>query len=271
MINWTKSLLSKLGILRHLRTRKFYIDLLYFIRKELRQQLQSDIRFYSQFIQKGELCFDVGANIGSKTYVFNRIGCKVIAIEPDKAAYIQICQKFNKSKNITILNVGVGEKHGKLELFKSKLSTLSTFDQEDLNYALIDVRFKDDLVIENKYTIDIFTVDELIKLYGTPNYLKIATVGYELHVLKGLTTAIKVISITCNLPYHIQKTVDCIHYIANLSAYEFNYFKSHHNNGFVLHEWCSSLELIRELRILEKEISCRYIEIYARIKKPSSF
>ena len=40
------------------------------------------IKFYSQFITKDDLCFDIGANIGSRTEVFLRLGAKVVSVEP---------------------------------------------------------------------------------------------------------------------------------------------------------------------------------------------
>ena len=40
------------------------------------------LQFYSPFIQRGDLCFDVGANEGFKTKSFLMLGAKVVAIEP---------------------------------------------------------------------------------------------------------------------------------------------------------------------------------------------
>ena len=43
------------------------------------------LHFYSQFIKKKDLCFDVGTNIGSRTELFLELGAKIICIEPQKA------------------------------------------------------------------------------------------------------------------------------------------------------------------------------------------
>ena len=40
------------------------------------------IKFYSQFIEKGDLTFDIGAHTGNRSMSWLRIGAKVIAIEP---------------------------------------------------------------------------------------------------------------------------------------------------------------------------------------------
>ena len=38
--------------------------------------------FYRQFLQAGDLAFDIGAHVGNRVRVFRRIGARVIAIEP---------------------------------------------------------------------------------------------------------------------------------------------------------------------------------------------
>ena len=38
--------------------------------------------FYRQFLQAGDLAFDIGAHVGNRVRVFRRIGARVIAVEP---------------------------------------------------------------------------------------------------------------------------------------------------------------------------------------------
>ncbi len=40
--------------------------------------------FYSKLIKKNDLCFDIGANIGTKSKLFLSLGAKVIAFEPQQ-------------------------------------------------------------------------------------------------------------------------------------------------------------------------------------------
>ncbi len=44
-------------------------------------------RFYSELIKKNDLCFDIGANIGSKSKLFIKTGAKVIAFEPQSSCF----------------------------------------------------------------------------------------------------------------------------------------------------------------------------------------
>jgi len=45
-----------------------------------RQRMQA---FYSQFIWRTDLCFDIGANISDWSEAFLRLGANVVAVEPD--------------------------------------------------------------------------------------------------------------------------------------------------------------------------------------------
>ncbi len=42
-----------------------------------RQQFAREVHFYSSFIRQGDLCFDIGGNIGSKTEVFLALGREI--------------------------------------------------------------------------------------------------------------------------------------------------------------------------------------------------
>ncbi|MEN8172361.1 MAG: hypothetical protein ABFS03_05715, partial [Chloroflexota bacterium] len=46
---------------------------------------QRMLGFYSQFIASNDLCFDVGANRGSRTKIFRQLGTRVVAVEPQAA------------------------------------------------------------------------------------------------------------------------------------------------------------------------------------------
>src|SRR5262245_12044409 len=50
--------------------------------------------FYSQFIAPGNLCYDVGANVGDRTDIFRKLGARVIAIEPQTACLEVLRQRF---------------------------------------------------------------------------------------------------------------------------------------------------------------------------------
>ncbi|MDD5633944.1 MAG: FkbM family methyltransferase, partial [Candidatus Omnitrophica bacterium] len=61
------------------------------------------LRFYARFIKKGELCFDIGANIGDRTGVFLKLGASVIAIEPQENCVKRMIEKFGKNKRFKVV------------------------------------------------------------------------------------------------------------------------------------------------------------------------
>ncbi len=42
-------------------------------------------RLYRQFVRPGDLVFDVGAHVGDRVASFQRIGARVVAVEPQPA------------------------------------------------------------------------------------------------------------------------------------------------------------------------------------------
>ena len=47
-------------------------------------ELKKRTEFYNTLINKHDLCFDVGANVGNRVAPLLEIGAKVIAVEPQK-------------------------------------------------------------------------------------------------------------------------------------------------------------------------------------------
>ena len=50
-------------------------------------------QFYSKFVKRGDLCFDIGTNIGTRIDVFLALGASVVAVEPQT-----ICIKYLQKK-----------------------------------------------------------------------------------------------------------------------------------------------------------------------------
>lgn len=258
-----KIILKNIGVLDHFRGTLAYNNLAVLLNTELRNQTAFNMKFYSAFIKAGELCFDIGASLGGKTFIFKRIGANIVAMEPDQHAFAALVKKFGKSSKVILLNIGVGARPGELILNRSSNSTLSTFDAADVESTLKDIRFSNVSFFE-KRSVKVETLSDLIDRFGVPEYCKISTVGFEVEVLRGLNRPIRKISITCNIPQHIEKTIECIDLIDRLGVYEYNYFLSTLLNGFVEHKWISGFEMKKRLEAMKNnDMHCRYIEIFA--------
>jgi FkbM family methyltransferase len=263
IIRFIKAALNKLGLLDTVRHKQSYRDLAAKFNKKLRELTRAEINFYSVFINPGDLCFDIGANIGGKTNIFYKIGANILAVEPDPEAFFTLSKRFGKNNKVVLINKGIGAASGELLLNRSTSSTLSTFDAHDAETTLIDKRFSETRFYE-KQSVKVCTLDSIISEYGKPDYCKIATVGYELEVIKGLSESLKAISFTCNVPQHIEKTIECVNLIDKLGVYKYNYFLSTLLNGFVEQTWISGVAMKSKLAEM-KHIAghSKYIEVFA--------
>lgn len=263
LIRSIKAVLDKLGLLAVLRHTQLYRDLAFKTNSNLRTQILAEINFYSIFLKSDELCFDIGASLGGKTNIFYKIGGRVVAVEPDPEAFDILTKRFGKNNKVVLLNKGVGAVPGELLLNRSDNSTLSTFDQNDVEATLNDVRFSTTKFYDKK-AVKIETLDNLILQFGQPDYCKISTVGYEIEVLKGLSKPLKTISITCNVPQHIEKTIECVNLIDKLGSYRYNYFLSTLLNDFAEPNWITGTEMKNRLVIMKNTPDhSRYIEVFA--------
>jgi hypothetical protein len=59
-----------------------------------RVTFREGLTFYRQFIRPGDLCFDIGANVGHKTEMFLSLGARVISVEPQPQLIEEIGRVF---------------------------------------------------------------------------------------------------------------------------------------------------------------------------------
>jgi FkbM family methyltransferase len=174
--------------------------------QESAEVLQARKLFYSQFLKNGELCFDVGANVGNRIEPMLQIGAKVVAVEPQKKCYETLQKKFGDS--ITIVTKGLSDKEEIKEFYISDSTTISSFSKEWID-KVKETRFK--YYAWNKVEkVEMTTLDNLIQQYGLPAFIKIDVEGYELEVLSGLTKKVKFISFEYTVPEQTDKAIACL-------------------------------------------------------------
>ena len=205
-------------ILKNLFGYRFVFQLVDLKRKYFPNRLQKEFKkieeteiskrnhFYNSFIKSGDLCFDVGANLGNRIIPLLQIGAKVVAIEPQESCYKYLEYKFGKQ--IEIVKRGLGEAESVKDFHVSDYTVISSFSNDWIN-SVRDGRFKgkkwDKLV-----KVEMTTLDRLIEKYGLPVFIKIDVEGYEYEVLKGLSKKIKMISFEYTVPEQTNKLMDCI-------------------------------------------------------------
>lgn len=189
--------------------------------------------FYAQFIQPGDLCFDIGAHVGNRILVWSRLGAWVVAVEPQPICLALLQRCYGKAANVSLVADAVGAKQGQQTLWISEqnptVTTLSRtwIDKVQQVESFANVRW------QQQITVNITTLDDLIAQFGEPVFCKIDVEGYELQALQGLSTPLKSLSFE-----YIAATPDmaiaCIERIAQLGRYEFNWSTGEQ------HRWQSS-------------------------------
>ena len=114
MKNQLKSLRSKIKTLliflrMHSQMRKLIIKFKPYTPWNIKKHLKI-LSFYSQFISKNELCFDIGANIGNFTRYFLDLGAKIVCVEPQIDCLKILYDLYGKNKKVTIIGKAIGDK-----------------------------------------------------------------------------------------------------------------------------------------------------------------
>lgn len=223
----------------------------------IRQQRDA-LKLYSHFIGQGDLCFDIGANIGNRTELLLKLGAKIICIEPQNTCIQQLTNKYGANKNVIILAKAMSDRKGIAAIaICNDASELSTMSGKWKNEG----RFANDFKWTSSQEVETTTLDALIEQYGLPVFCKIDVEGFEETVLRGLTVPIPFISFEFTKEFLLDAN-NCINYLAKLGKFEFNY-STGESMKFLFPVWVKSEKLILELA----NIGDKYLwgDIYARL------
>jgi FkbM family methyltransferase len=191
------------GPLKRLQRRLFDKD-------DLRQY-RSNVAFYAPFISPGDLCFDIGSNIGMKTEVFLKLGAQVVAFEPQPSCLRETAARCSPTQHLTTVNAAIGAVSSTMPMYVAKHHTSS---------SLIADWVGD---VQEVIQVPVMTLDQAIDRYGLPHFCKIDVEGYEMEVLKGLSHAISVLTLEYHLDEReIRKTLECMDYLSCLGELSVN-------------------------------------------------
>ena len=172
------------------------------------------IAFYSQFVHPGDLCFDIGANLGSRVEVFLALGATVVAVEPQDSCMDYLRVRFDKNPKVRLIHAGLDEKDGTRELLiNSNDSPTASMSREQIT-TIKEARHLTDYSWNKTEVVQVTTLDNLIAQYGPPTFCKIDVEGFEYQVLKGLSGAIRALSFEYVSDF-LQPAVDCVDHCRN--------------------------------------------------------
>ena len=131
------------------------------------------------FIKPGDIVIDVGGNMGFFVLILNELvgdEGKIYSFEPSKRLKERLDKtvKINNIRNVTIVNLGLGESEG---------STTLHYNPRQTGLSSIMTDFEGGSLSE---IIQVTTLDKFSEnIQGKVSFIKIDTEGYEPKVLKG--------------------------------------------------------------------------------------
>lgn len=151
-------------------------------------------RLYGGFVKPGDLVFDVGSHVGDRIAAFRRLGCRVVACEPNPPLVKTLRMIYGRDANVTIEPVAVGRTAGEIELsINVDNPTVSTASKDFLK-ASEDAPGWQGQVWDKSISVPVTTLDALIARHGVPAFVKIDVEGFEAEALAGLTQPVKALS-----------------------------------------------------------------------------
>jgi FkbM family methyltransferase len=151
-------------------------------------------RLYGQFVQRGDLVFDVGSHVGDRVASFRRLGARVIAVEPQPAFAKLLGLIYGRSRDVVIERVAVGREIGSTRIMINPDNpTVSTASQEFVSAAR-DAPGWETQRWTQSLVVPVITLDALIARHGVPSFIKIDVEGYEAEALHGLSQPVKSLS-----------------------------------------------------------------------------
>jgi FkbM family methyltransferase len=205
------------------------------------------LAFYAQFMGEGDLCFDIGANIGDRAELFLRLGARVVCVEPIAECAAALGRRFAATDRLEVIAKAVGEREGVAQFriceSNPQLSSLSdAWTQRGRHAGEYDWA--------KGVFVDMTTLDRLIYTHGTPAFCKIDVEGAEEGVLRGLTQSIPCLS----FEFHgelLDETLKCLERIGAIAPASYNCTLCD-APGMLFTRWIGSSALYRHLVALDR-------------------
>lgn len=226
-------------------------------------QDQQRRKFYAQFISPGDLVFDVGANQGNRSKIFAELGAVVIAVEPQKACATFLKCVFRNRSNFHLVKKALGATPCKTEMRISNAHTISSLSTDWINAVQKSGRFPG-CSWDKKQTVEVDTLDHLIRQYGQPTFVKIDVEGFEDQVLAGLSVPVRALSIEFT-PEILDSTFRCIEHCCQLGFAEFQ-ISLGESMQFALPDWVHQERMRECLSAVPRET---FGDVYVRFPKIS--
>jgi FkbM family methyltransferase len=216
--------------------------------------------FYRQFVNPGDLVFDVGANIGQRTKVFLDLAATVIAVEPIPGSVAELKKIDNPC--LTIIQKAVGSKECAYAMGTDSTNPVTGTSTASLDWIRAvkkSNRFGGRDNWDKIERVQMTTLNLLIRSFGAPAFIKIDVEGFEYEALMGLNFTPRALCFEFVRERAFDATA-CIGMCVKLGLRKFNLSFM---ETFELGEW-TDVEGILERMIAYPDDGISYGDIYAR-------
>ncbi len=221
-----RQILKQLGVYERIRYGRLFSWYQNKFQPEKIADAKREVRFYSSFLPRIDLVFDIGGHDGHKTEALLHLSNKVVCCEPDGNNFRILRRRFcGRKDRVYLENVAVGEAEGITDMYvHHEGSAFNTLNRKFKEVLETDGQQKwgEEIRFSKQVQVFVTTIDRLIGKYGRPAFIKIDTEGYEWAVVKGLTVPVSCLSLECLLPEFRQELELIIDHLALLSSCEYN-------------------------------------------------
>ena len=209
-----------------------------------------------KLLNSGDLFFDIGAHLGEKSKKILDKNLTIVMLEPLPQCVKQLRESFKNIKNVQILEKAVGRTVGNMKLeVNSKIPTISTMAKHWKNGRFSNQEW------DQKISVEVTTLDRLIKIYGLPNYIKIDVEGFELDVILGLSQKAGIISFEFTSEF-LDQSIKCLNHLEKIGYNEFNFSIGESRKFYT--EWSNTENLISKLKNESKNNKLLWGDVYCK-------
>jgi FkbM family methyltransferase len=251
-----QGLLIRVGLYHRLKSSILYDLYWRMIDKRLVDDRSREVRFYRSLLKglrRGDVIFDVGANIGSKTDVFLKLGARVVAVEPDETNQGILRDRFFRyrirKKSVVVVGEALSDRNAVDTMWIDEPGSA----KNTLSRKWVDAlrnnrdRFGERLDFAGQRQVSTTTLEDLIGRHGRPMFVKIDVEGAEPLVLRGLQSPVPYVSFEVNLPEFRPEGLECVELLSRLSPGGCFNYAADCQGGFALSQWVGPREFARAL------------------------
>lgn len=149
---------------------------------------------YARFVKAGDLVFDIGSHVGDRIAAFRRLGCRVVACEPNPSLVPTLRRLYGDDQMVALEPVAVGAKAGEIELKVNIDNPTVSTASADFVKASGGAPGWEGQRWDKSIGVPMTTLDALIARHGLPSFVKIDVEGFEAEALAGLTQPVAALS-----------------------------------------------------------------------------